>query len=356
MKKFSSLLGFVLVLFCFTAAMAMELPENFVLRSTRPEQLTTFAVSPDNQTLAVRGVDYIQLWNIATQTLTKTFRKQRKDKYNTRMTFTPDGKNLMEIFPDAPDIVVTSIESGKIVFEKSLVDIYSDPLNRFSPSGNELLVYDNVSGYADLIDMKTWKTLSTTFIGKRPYPVIYYTGFYFVDQNTILVQYNDDSQHNSELLFKYKLGTKEIIPVKSTQPIMYFVQMSPTTYVGIASIVDFFYDACTLDITTGESTKFYENEFLPPNDSPVAIHPTIDTLQYDPKNDVLLIGTALLKSVPKGLRLVDMKTKRASPSFGFKYLKEIKLFSNDSDNYIIGINDGKNHPKEGGIQFIKVSR
>lgn len=135
------------------------------------------------------------------------------------------------------------------------------------------------------------------------------------------------------------------------------VQLSPTQFVSRTNIAAFAFDACLLDLETKSVTKFYQNDFLPPHDSAKPIGASINTLQYNSKNDVLLIGTTSFPSqIPKGLRLVNMATKKVSPSFDFNGLRNITLFNNDKDIYIVGIKEVKTVPQEGGIHFIRVSR
>jgi|GEM_PF-5275339 len=363
MKMFSSLFGFILVSFCFAAtAIAVKLPAKFVLTSVEPTKLAYFAVSPDNQTIAVRGPTYIQLWNIADQSLIKTIPNQRFVPSNLaiiQMEFTSDGKNVIERFYYAPNIVVTNVETGKVVFEKTVSG--KQPYNsiyKFSPSGKSLLVFDANLGSAELIDVKTWTTLSVTNIGISPYTAAFYAGFFFLDEKTLLVEYFDESTTNDAedfKLFKYKIGTNEVSQVFLNTHLSYTIQMSPTKFIARTNIAYYNYDASVFDLTDKSVTKFYQNDFLPPNDSEKPLAASINMLEYNAHNDVLLVGTTNFPEyLPKGLRLVNMTTKKASPSFDFNHLEVIHLFNNDKENYIVGINRGQINPQEGGVQFIKV--
>lgn len=344
MKKLSSFTGFLLVLFCFgVTAVAAKLPENFVLKISEPEKLVYLAVSPDSQTVAVRGPDYIQLWNIADQTLIKTIPNQESLPPNSSvkdMQFTPDGKNLVERFYYAPQIVVTNIETGKVVFEKTLgsennseeVDI------RFSPSGNNLLICDKYRGEAHLIEMKTWKALSTTFVGLAK-------ACFFIDEETILVRYED-------VFVTYKLGEEPYTLLELNAHLGYMIQMSPTKYISRTSMAALNCDASLADIETNTVKRFYQNDIPAPDGSPEPWLITIHELHYNAANNVLLVGTTS-SDTPKGLRLVDMATLKASPPFNHNNLKEIKFFNNDKENHIVGINRGEQNPEQGGVQFIK---
>jgi hypothetical protein len=360
MKKLSSFLSALLVSFCLTTVFAAELPAKFILPSAEAAMLSDFAFSPDNQTIAVRGPTYIQLWNISTQTLIKTISNLREVPPNAaikQLQFSPDGKYLLERFYDAPHVVVTDVETEKVVFEKTVTG--EKPYNsiyRFSPSGEALLVFDDKAGTADLIDVKTWKTTSTTFIGISPYYAAYYMSFLFTDEDNILVQYHDDSNHDFKLL-KYKLGTTEVTQLEVPIKLSYMVQLSPTKYVARTSIGSSNYDASVFDLTDNSVTKFYDNAFYPPDDANKPVGASIGELEYNAQNDMLLIGTTTFPNqLPKGLRLIDMKTMKASPSFDFHYMETVHLYANDKENYLVGLNDGAKYPEEAGVLFLKVGQ
>lgn len=364
MKKYFGLIGLFLTF--SIAASAVELPKKFVLPSSEPQNLAYFALSHDRQTIAIRGPTYIQIWDIPTQTLTKTISELQfvpSSPAIKQMEFTPDDKNIVEQLYFAPNIVVMNVESGKMVFEKTVTGTRTyDSLFRFSPSGEEILIYDANLGYADLINMKTWSIVSTIFIGKSGEEssgeVNLFTGLFFVDKNTLLVKhYNSalgDGAANLKVL-KYNIGTNEVTKIPTATDFGYTIQISPAQFVVRTSINASNYEAFLFDLADNSITKFYQNDFLPPQDSPKPLAGSIDTMRYNPNTNTLLIGTSSFSSMlPKGLRFINMKTKKASPSFDFNSLEFVNPYNNGQENYIVGINRGKKNPAEGGIQFIKI--